>query len=152
MNSQRCSRENSKGFRDWVKSCANCQDKPPEHLKQKFWKNSFKCFLRLEVPPARESRVELRNFRYDYRDWTSTCEQVTTSSREKPKNPDFEKFSKYFSWLGHWPARELRKRTIWAHDWGHATGLTRDQVARTGQHCFWKFDTFCKNKILSKNN
>ena len=36
----------------------------------------------------------------------------------------------------------------------HATWMTRDWVAKTGQHCFWIFFFFfffCENKILSKN-
>ena len=33
------------------------------------------------------------------------------------KNPNFEKYYKYFSRLGHWPVSESRKIYVWAHDW-----------------------------------
>ena len=59
---------------------------------------------------------------------------------------------RYFSWLGHWLASELRKNICVGSRLGHATRPTLDWVAKTGQHCFWKFWHFCKNKRLSKNN
>ena len=62
------------------------------------------------------------------------------------KTQIFEKISKYCLRLGHWPASESWKSIIWARTWEHATGLTRDQVTRIGQHCFWKFWHFCKKK------
>ena len=48
----------------------------------------------------------------------STREQVANLSRKKHKNPNFEKYSKYFSWLGYWPASELWKISEWTRDWG----------------------------------
>ena len=42
--------------------------------------------------------------------------KVAKTSREKPKNQKFENFSKYFSRLGHWPASELWKISMWACD------------------------------------
>ena len=67
------------------------------------------------------------------------------------KNPNFEKYSKYFLRLGHWPASELRKNFCVGLRLEHATGSTRNWVARTRQHYFWNFDNFfVKTKYFPK--
>ena len=104
-------------FCDWVKSRTNRQGQSPEHLRQKLWKiflsvfRDWKFYLResrkvscenlwalsrLDLPPAKKSP-----------DWVA----------RNIKNPNFEKYAKYFSWLGHWPANESRKIYVWARDW-----------------------------------
>ena len=75
----------------------------------------------------------------------STLEQVAILSREKHKNPNFEKYSKYFSRLGHWPTNDSQKISMWACDWG-ATRPTCDWVTRTRQHCFWRFWKFLQKQ------
>ena len=74
-------------------------------------------------PAARTLKNNLKNFLSFFRDWKvysresrevsrenlcvplatgpSTREQVATLSCKKHKNPNFEKYSKYFSQLGH---------------------------------------------------
>ena len=123
-----------------------------KHLSDKNFENFSKCFSQLKVPLARKSRREQWKFLCNLTTGAFTHKQVTNLSHEKLKNPDFEKFAKYFSQLGLWLANESRIFSKWCSWLRHATGLTRDQVARTGQHCFWNFWHFCKYKILSKNN
>ena len=48
----------------------------PKHFKPKDLKKFVRCFLRLEVSLARESRTELRKSLCTPRDWTFTREQV----------------------------------------------------------------------------
>ena len=96
---------------------------------------------------SRESReLSRENLCVPLATGSSTRDQVANLSSEKHENPNFEKYSKSFSWLKHLPtnkslvSREMDSRL------GHAIGSTRNWVARTGQN------NFCKNKVLSKNN
>ena len=79
--------------------------------RQNTWKKTFekfsKCFSRLEVPLTRESRSESRKSLCTLHDWTfhpRTSRQH--ESRKTWKSRFFEKYSKYFSQLGHLPASE----------------------------------------------
>ena len=78
-----------------------------------------------------------------------------------------KKISKCFSQLEGLPAREPRNSLCTPHDWTfhlrtyrqnwpvnsrlwHVTCLTCDCVAKTGQHCFWNFQFFVKQKTFQK--
>ena len=69
-------------FRDWSKSQASHQGKPPNTLETNFEKFS-KCFSRLDVLPARKSRRKLRKSLSNVVTGTSTYEQVARLSYEK---------------------------------------------------------------------
>ena len=88
------------------------QDKSPNTLETKFLKNLSKCFSRLEGPPTSKLRREPWKFLYSLATGASTHEQAAKPSRENFKNQNFGKFSKSFSWLGHWPASESRKPSM----------------------------------------
>ena len=120
----------------------------PKHSRQKFWKIFLSVFHDWKFYPWESREVSRENLCVSLVTGTSTREQVASPSREKHKDPNFEKYSKYFLRLGHWPASELRKISRL----GHATGPTRNWVAKIGQYCFWNFWHFCKNRRLSKNN
>ena len=112
------------------------------NLRRNFWKICLSVFHNWKFHPRGSRERSLENFCVTFTIGASAHKQVANLSREKPKNPNFEKFSKSFLGLGHWPASELRKPIAWARDWGNATRLTCDQVAKIGQHCFWKFWQF----------
>ena len=57
-------------FCDWYKSPVSRQGHPPKHFKPKVLKKFAKCFSRLEVSLAKESRVESWKSLCTPRDWT----------------------------------------------------------------------------------
>ena len=98
MNSQKCSREKLKTFKNWLiyaKHAIFATESSRKHvaktLKTKILKNFSKCFSRLEVLPARESRGKPR--------------KSLSPLVRNIKNLNFEKYSKYFSRLDQ-PATE----------------------------------------------
>ena len=124
----------------------------PKHSRQKFWKiflsvfhdwkfypweshevshENLWAFSRLDLPPANKSP-----------DWVA----------RNIKNPNFEKYSKHFSWLGHWPASEPWKISVWARNWDIWLDQPVTESQKQGNNVFEIFDIFCKNKRLSKNN
>ena len=72
-------------------------------------KNLTKCFLRLEGLLASKSWRELRSILNKLATGASTREPVAKVSRENDKNLENWNFSKSFSRLGAWLARELRE-------------------------------------------
>ena len=102
MNSHESLREKLKIFKNYPKSVkhaffatvpsrvqvARTSCETPE---TKFLKNLSKYFSRLEVPPTRKSRRELRKLLSKFVTEASTLEQATKLSREKSKNPEFLK-------------------------------------------------------------
>ena len=98
-------------------------------------------------------------------------QQVARASRQNTQSQIMKKISKCFLWLKGLPARELRaepwnslctlrdrtfhlrtSRQNWlisSRLW-QKTCLTCDWVAKTGQHCFWKFSIFVKTKYFPK--
>ena len=167
MNSQKCSRENWKGF----KNCLICAKhtffttessrvQVARASRQHTWKKTFekisKCFSRLKVPLTRESRTEPRKFCVPLATRPSTREQVANLSREKHETPIFEKNFKSFSRLKHLSANESpvsRKKSLWwTRDWGMRLVLPVTELPEQGNTIFENFDNFYKNKVLSKNN
>ena len=157
MNSQKCSRENWKCF----KNCPICAKhtffttessrvQVARASRQNTWKKTFekfsKCFSWLEVPLARESRSEPRKSLCTPHDRTfhpRTSHQLEPRKAWKPKF--FEKNSKSFSQLKHLSTNESlvsRKKSLYglaigACDWYYPR-LRRQNRAT----CFWNFDKF----------
>ena len=96
---------------------------------------------------------------------------VASSSRQSTQEQNFENFSKCFSRLEGLPVRESRseprKSLSNPRDWTfhsrtshqkwppssrlwHATWLTRDWVAKTGQHWFYEILSFWRTKHFPK--
>ena len=81
------------------------------------------------------------------RDWTfhpQTSRQ--TKSRETLKTQNLKNTYKYFSWLGHWPASEQRKISVWAHDWDMRLDQPATESPEQGNIVFEIFDIFAKTK------
>ena len=160
MNSHRSSREKLKTFKNWpicVKHTIFATESSREqvaraqsleHSRQKFWKiylsifRDWKFYLRESCEVSRENLWV--SSRLDLPPANKSPDWVTRNI----KNPNFEKYSKYFSRLGHWPANEPQKISVWARDW------TNPQLSRQNKATqFLKFLTFfAKKKRLSKNN
>ena len=62
------------------------------------------------------------------------------------KTQIFEKYSKYFSRLGHWPASELRKISVWALDWGMRLNQPATESPEQGNTVFEDFDNFLQKQ------
>ena len=129
MNSQKYSREKLKTFKNWL-ICAKHSIFVTESSHE-------------QVARASHQNTQDKNFEKMYlsvfRDWKFYLQESGEVSRENLwalsrldlppanklpywvarniKNPNFEKYSKYFSWLGHWPVSESRKISVWARDW-----------------------------------
>ena len=127
---------------------ASCQNTQNKNLKTNFlsvfcdWKfysreshevshENLWALSWLDLPPANKSP-----------DWVA----------RNIKSPNFEKYFKYFSRLGHWPASESRKISVWTRDWDMRLDQLVTESPKQGNTVFWNFDIFCKNKRLSKNS
>ena len=112
---------NSKGFKNWP-ICAKhasfaiglSREQVARTLKTKILKNFLSVFRDWKFYPWGSLEISRKNLWVPLATGTSTCEQVTDLSRKKHKNPNFEKYSKYFSRLGHWLASEPWKISEWA--------------------------------------
>ena len=71
-------------------------------------------------------------------------------SHEKPKTHILKNFLSIFRNWDFDPPMSGEYSLSGARNWGHATRLTCDQVARIGQHCFEIFDIFAKTKYFPK--
>ena len=103
MNSQKCSRENWKGlknwpflrkthnFCDWIKSRISHQVQPPEHLKAKLLKNFLSVFRDWKFHLQESRKLSRKNLCVPLVTGPSTCDQVTNLNCEKHENPDFWK-------------------------------------------------------------
>ena len=113
-------------------------------LKKKNLKNLSKCFSRGSREVSRE------NFwvpsRLDLPPANKSLEWVARNI----KNPNFEKYSKYFSWLGHWPASEQRKISVWARDWDMRLDQPVTESQKQDNTIFEIFDIFVKTKDFPK--
>ena len=87
-------------------------------LKTKILKIFLSVFRDWKFYPQGSREVSCENLCVPLVTRTSTWEHVANLSREKHNSPNFEKYSKYFSWLGHWPTSKSWKISMWAHDWG----------------------------------
>ena len=133
----------TRDFHDWVKS--------PEHSRQKFWKIYLSVFRDWKFYPWESREVSHENL------WVSSRLDLPPANKSPDwvvrniKNPNFEKYSKYFSRLGHWPASELWKIFVWARDWDMRLNQPAIKSPKHGNTVFEVFWHFCKNKRLSKN-
>ena len=98
----------------WLSQVAS---KLPEHSRQKFWKIYLSVFRDWKFYPQGSREVSRENLWVPSQlDLPPTNKSLDWVARNI-KNPNFEKYFKYFSQLGHWPANELRKISMWARDW-----------------------------------
>ena len=157
INSQKCSRENWKGLKTdtfcakhviFVTETSHVRvaRTSRQNTKKKTLEKFSKCFSRLEVPLARESRTELRKSLCTPRDWTFHSRTSRKPEPRKAWKPRFLKniLSLFSDWSIYPPmSRQWVVKNLCMGSWlGHAMGPTRDWVARTGQHCFWNIDKF----------
>ena len=105
-------------FRDWVKLRSSRQGQSPEHSRQKFWKIFLSVFRDWKFYPQESHEVSRENLWVPSRLEPPPMNKSPDWVARHIKNPNFEKYSKYFSRLRH------------------VTGSTRDWVAKTGQYCF----------------
>ena len=126
--------------------------KSPEHSRQKFWKfypSVFRDWKFYSWGSRKESRENL---------WVPSWLDFPPANKlpdwvaRNIKNPNFEKYSKYFSWLGHWPASKPQKISVWAGNWDMRLDQPVTESPKQGNNVFEIFEIFCKNKRLSKNN
>ena len=68
------------------------------------------------------------------------------------KNPNFEKYYKYFSRLGHWLASEPRKISVWVRDWDIRLDQPATELPKQDNTVFEIFDIFAKTKNFPENN
>ena len=66
------------------------------------------------------------------------------------KNPNFEKYSKYFSRLGQWPTSEPQKISVWARDWDMRLDQPATKSQKQGNTVFENSDIFAKTKDFPK--
>ena len=90
---------------EWVANKSPSQ--AAKNLCYKFWKICLSVFLDWKVHLWVSCDGSHEPFWVRLATGASTREQVTKLSRKNAKNPKFWKFSKSFSRLGPWPAREL---------------------------------------------
>ena len=62
------------------------------------------------------------------------------------KYPNFEKYPKYFLRLGHWPASESQKISVWACDWGMQLDQPVTKSPEQGNTVFEDFDNFLQKQ------
>ena len=125
------------------------------HLRQNFWKICLNVFRDWKFHPQGSREGSRKNFYATLAIGDFTCEQVTSLSRKKPKNPDFLK--NFLSIFRDWDndllvsyenlLYELATEDMQL-DWPATESLEQ------GNTVFENFDTFCKKKKkkLSKNN
>ena len=139
-------------FRDWAKSRASRQGQLLEHSRKKFWKIYLSVFRDWKFYPWESHEVSHENL------WVLLQLDLPPSNKSLDwvarniKNPNFEKYSKYFSRLGPWPASEPWKISMWARDWDMRLDQPATESPKYGKTIFENFWHFCKNKRLSKNN
>ena len=122
-------------------------------LERKTFEKFSKCFSRLEVPLARESRSELWKSLCTSRDWTFHHRTSRQPEPQKAWKPIFLKniLSLFRDW-SIYPPVSREKISIWAHYWGMRLVLPAIESPEQGDTVFEILTNFCKNKILSKNN
>ena len=139
MNSQKYSREKLKTFKNWL-ICAKHTIFVTESSVFRDWKfypqesrkvsrENLWALSRLDLPPANKLPY-----------WVA----------RNIKNPNFEKYYKYFSRLGHWPVSESRKIYVWAHDWNMWLDQPATESPKEGNTVFEIFDIFVKTKVFPK--
>ena len=115
-------------------------------LKNKNLKYFLSVFRNWKVYPRESRDVSRENLCVLLATSPSTREKVTILSREKHKTQIFEIYSKYFLWLGLWPASEPRKIFEWARDWGMRLDQPATESPEQGNTVFEILTIFVKTK------
>ena len=137
-------------FRDWVKSRANRQGQSPKHLRQKFWKIFLSVFRDWKFYPGESCKVSRKNLWVPSQLEPPPMNKSPDWATRNIKNPNFEKYAKYFSWLGHWPASESRKIYVWAHDWDIRLDQPATESPEQSNTVFEILTIFVKTKYFPK--
>ena len=137
MNSHKMFEGNSKGFKNWhiyakhaIFTTGLSHKQVARTLKTKILKNFLSIFRDWKFYPRGNHKVSRENFCVPSQLDLPPANKSPDWAARNIKNLNFEKYSKYFSRLGHWPASESRKIFVWTCDWGlrlgHATETTRN--------------------------
>ena len=137
-------------FRDWVKSRASCQGQLPEDSRQKFWKFYLSVFRDWKFYPRESREVSRKNLRALSRLDLLPANKSPNWVARNIKNPNFEKYSNYFSRLWQWLASELQKIFVWARDWDMRLDQPATESPKQGNTIFENFDIFVKTKDFPK--
>ena len=123
MNSWKCSRENPNILKNWPNSAKHaifapglCREQVARTLKTKILKNFLSVFCNWKFYPRGSREVSRENFCVPPQLDHLPVNKSPDWAARNIKNLNFEKYSKYFSRLGHWPASESRKISVWARD------------------------------------
>ena len=128
MNSHKSSRENWKHLKNdlyaqnhAISRLSQVARKSPRlvarTLKTKIWKIFLNVFRDWKFYPWESCKVSRENL------WALSQLDLPPANKlpdwvaRNIKNPNFEKYFMYFSRLGHWPASESRKISVWTRDW-----------------------------------
>ena len=164
MNSHKMFEGNSKGVKNWPICAKHAifaielsreqvdRGKPPNTLGTKIWKTFLSVSRDWKFYPWESCEVRHENFLVPTRLEPPLTNKSPDWATRHIKIPNFEKYSKYFSPLGHWPASESQKISMWARDWGMQLDQPATESPEQGNTIFEIFEIFCKNKRLSKNN
>ena len=140
----------TRDFRDWVKSRASRQGQLPELSRQKFWKIYLSVFCDWKFYSRENCEVSRENL------WVLSQLDLPPTNKSPDwvarniKNLNFEKYSKYFSRLGHWPTSEPWKISVWARDWYMWWDQPVTELPKQGNIIFEIFDIFAKTKDFPK--
>ena len=123
----------TRDFRDWVKSLGPVA----RTLKTKIWKIFLSVFRDWKFYPRESHEVSRENL------WAFSRLDLPLANKSPDwvawniKNPNFEKYSKYFLRLGHWPTRESRKISVWTHDWDMRLDQPKIELPEQGNTGFF---------------
>ena len=136
----------TRDFRDWVKSLRPVA----RTLKTKIWKIFLSVFRDWKFYPRESHEVSRENL------WAFSWLDLPLANKSPDwvvrniKNPNFEKYSKYFSRLGHWPTNKPRKISVWARDWDMWLDQPTTKLPKQGNTVFEIFDIFARTKDFPK--
>ena len=123
------------------------QGQSPKHSGQKFLKIYLSVFRDWKFYPRGNRKVSCENL------WVPSWLDLPPTNKSPNwvmrniKNPNFEKYSKYFSWLRHWSTSEPRKISVWAHDWDMRLDQPMTKSPKQGNTIF---GIFAKTKDFPK--
>ena len=137
-------------FHDWVKLRASCQSQLPEHSRHKFWKNFLSVFCDWKFYSRGSRKISRKNLWVPSRLEPPPAKKSPDWAARNVKIPNFEKYSKYFSRLGHWPAIESQKISEWAYDWGMQLDQPTTKSPEQGNTIFEILTIFVKTKYFNK--
>ena len=119
--------------------------KAAKHFRDKNLKNFLSVFCDWKFYPQGSRDVSCENLWVPSRLEPPTANKSLDWAARNNKNPNFEKYSKYFSWLGHWPASESQNFFVGTRDWGMRLDQPVTESPKQGSTIFfWKIWQFCK--------